>query len=92
MATNEPIAKRLTELQAKLTERAGTIKDPKNADRALMLEGLALLSEGLAKLGRDVRELKAAKGKPKAGAVKGKAGKPGAKKASAAKPEEAPVG
>ncbi|MFC3693895.1 hypothetical protein [Chenggangzhangella methanolivorans] len=75
MAANEPIAKRLTELQTKLAERAGSIKDPKNADRALMLESLGLLAEGLAKLSRDVRELKAAKPKP------GGAKKPAAAKA-----------
>ena len=84
MAENEPIAKRLTEQLAKLNARAGAMKDPKNADRVLILTTLALLSEGLAKLNRDVSDLKkrepggAGGSHPKGQGAEGQAGaKPG---------------
>lgn len=85
MAENEPIAKRLTEQLAKLNARAGAMKDPKNADRVLIMTTLALLSEGLAKLNRDVSDLKkrdkpAGAGKPKGPGGEGQqaaGGKPG---------------
>ena len=83
MAENEPIAKRLTEQLAKLNARAGAMKDPKNADRVLVMTTLALLSEGLAKLNRDVSDLKkrdkpaaAGESQPKGS---GDEGQPGAK-------------
>lgn len=87
MAENEPIAKRLTEQLSKLNARAGAMKDPKNADRVLIMHTLALLAEGVAKLNRDVSDLKkkdrpAGAGKPKgsgAAAQRAGTGGPGGK-------------